>query len=171
GLLKASIRDPNPVIYCEHKYLYRHAKGQVPVEDYVLPLGQAEVKRDGTDITLITYGAMVQEGLQAVEQMSQQGVEVELVDLRTLYPMDTDTILASVKKTGKVLILHEAPQVCGVGAEIGAIIAQEAFHHLDAPLQRLTAPHTPVPFSAPLEDYYLPNAAKIVAALSDLASY
>ena len=171
GLLKASIRDPNPVIYCEHKYLYRHAKGQVPAEDYVVPLGEAEVKRKGTDITLITYGAMVQEGLQAVEQMSQQGVEVEVVDLRTLYPLDTQTILTSVKKTGKVLILHEAPQVCGIGAEIAAVIGQEAFHHLDAPLQRLTAPHTPVPFSAPLEDYYLPNAAKIAAALTDLASY
>ncbi|MEE8325638.1 MAG: alpha-ketoacid dehydrogenase subunit beta [candidate division NC10 bacterium] len=171
GLLKASIRDPNPVIYCEHKYLYRHAKGEVPAEDYVVPLGQADVKREGTDIALITYGAMVEEGLQAADQMSQEGIEVELVDLQTLYPLDTDTILASVKKTGKVLIVHEAPQVCGIGAEIAAVIAQEAFRDLDAPVVRLTAPHTPVPFSPPLEDYYLPNATKIVAKLTDLASY
>lgn len=171
GLLKASIRDPNPVIYFEHKYLYRHAKGEVPVQDYVLPLGQANVKREGTAISLITYGAMVHEGLEAADQMSEQGVDVELVDLRTLYPLDTDTILASVKKTGKVLIVHEAPQVCGIGAEIAAIIAQEAFRDLDAPVMRLTAPHTPVPFSPPLEAFYLPNAAKIAAKLKDLASY
>ncbi len=171
GLLKASMRDPNPVIFFEHKYLYRHAKGPVPVEDYVLPLGRAEVKREGADITLITYGAMVQEGLQAAEKMGQQETEVELVDLRTLYPLDTDTILASVKKTGKVLIVHEAPQACGIGAEIAAVVAQEAFRYLDAPVLRLTAPHTPVPFSAPLEDYYLPNAAKIAATLKDLTSY
>ncbi|MFQ5990056.1 MAG: alpha-ketoacid dehydrogenase subunit beta, partial [Candidatus Methylomirabilales bacterium] len=171
GLLKASIRDSNPVIYCEHKYLYRHAKGEVPAEDYIVPLGQSDVKREGTDITMIAYGAMVEEGLQAADQMSEQGIEVELVDLRTLYPLDTETILTSVKKTGKVLIVHEAPQVCGIGAEIAAVIAQEAFRYLDAPVLRVTAPHTPVPFSAPLEDYYLPNAAKIVAKLNDLASY
>jgi 2-oxoisovalerate dehydrogenase E1 component beta subunit len=171
GLLKASIRDPNPVIYFEHKYLYRHVKGEVSGDDYVLPLGQADIKREGTEITLITYGAMVQQGLEAADQMSEQGVEVELVDLRTLYPLDTQTILASVKKTGKVLVVHEAPQVCGIGAEIVAIIAQEAFRDLDAPAMRLTAPHTPVPFSPPLEDLYLPNAEKIAAKLKDLASY
>jgi len=171
GLLKASIRDPNPVIYCEHKYLYRHAKGEVPSGEYVLPLGEAEVKRQGSDITLITYGAMVHQGLEAADQMSAQGIEVELIDLRTLYPLDTETILASVKRTGKTLIVHEAPQVCGIGAEIAAVIAQEAFRHLDAPVMRLTAPHTPVPFSSPLEDFYLPNAAKIASKLKDLASY
>ncbi|MFQ5883225.1 MAG: alpha-ketoacid dehydrogenase subunit beta [Candidatus Methylomirabilales bacterium] len=171
GLLKASIRDLNPVIYCEHKYLYRHAKGQVSGEDYVLPLGQADIKREGTDVTLITYGAMVQQGLEAAQQLSQQGVEVELVDLRTLYPLDTDAILASVKKTGKALIVHEASQVCGIGGEIAAVIAQEAFRYLDAPVMRLTAPHTPVPFSPPLEDLYLPNAEKIAAKLKELASY
>ncbi len=171
GLLKASIRDLNPVIFCEHKYLYRHAKGEVPAEDYVVPLGQGDIKREGTDITLITYGAMVEEGLQAADQMSEEGIEVELVDLRTLYPLDTPMILASVQKTGKVLIVHEAPQVCGIGAEIAAIIAQEAFRHLDAPVMRLTAPHTPVPFSPPLENAYLPDAAKIVAQLHELASY
>jgi len=103
--------------------------------------------------------------------MSEQGIEVELIDLRTLYPMDTETLLTSVKKTGKTLIVHEATQVCGIGAEIAAVIAQEAFRHLDAPVMRLTAPHTPVPFSSPLEDFYLPNAAKIAAKLKDLASY
>ena len=171
GLLKASIRDSNPVIYCEHKYLYRHAKGEVPADDYIIPLGQSDVKREGTDITVIAYGAMVEEGLQAADQMSEQGIEVELVDLRTLYPLDTETFLTSAKKTGKVLIVHEASQVCGIGAEIAAVIAQEAFRSLDAPVMRLTAPHTPVPFSAPLEEYYLPNAAKIVAKLGELASY
>ncbi|MEE9154088.1 MAG: alpha-ketoacid dehydrogenase subunit beta [candidate division NC10 bacterium] len=171
GLLKASIRDLNPVIYCEHKYLYRHAKGEVPIDDYVLPLGEADIKREGTDIALITYGAMVQQALEAADEMSQQGIEVEVVDLRTLCPLDTDAILASVKKTGKVLIVHEAPQVCGIGAEIAGVIAQEAFHYLDAPVTRLAAPHTPVPFSPPLEDFYLPNATKIAAKLKDLASY
>jgi len=171
GLLKASIRDPNPVIYCEHKYLYRHAKGPVPAEEYLLPIGEVDVKREGTDITLVTYGAMVQQGLEAADQLSQEGVEVEVVDLRTLYPFDTQTILRSVKKTGKVLIVHEAPQVCGLGSEIAALIGQEAFRHLDAPVFRLTAPHTPVPFSPPLEDFYLPNAEKIAAKLRELASY
>ncbi|MBW8057423.1 MAG: alpha-ketoacid dehydrogenase subunit beta [candidate division NC10 bacterium] len=171
GLLKASIRDLNPVIYCEHKYLYRHAKGEVPIDDYVLPLGEADIKREGTDIALITYGAMVQQALEAADEMSQQGIEVEVVDLRTLCPLDTDAILASVKKTGKVLIVHEAPQVCGIGAEIAGVIAQEAFRYLDAPVTRLAAPHTPVPFSPPLEDFYLPNATKIAAKLKDLASY
>jgi 2-oxoisovalerate dehydrogenase E1 component beta subunit len=171
GLLKASIRDPNPVIYCEHKYLYRHAKGEVPSEDYVVSLGRADVKREGEDITLIAYGAMVPEGLTAADEMSRQGIEVEVVDLRTLYPVDVETILASVRKTGKVLIVQEAPQACGVGAEIAAIIAQEAFRALDAPVTRLTAPHTPVPFSSPLEDFYLPNAVKITAKLKDLTAY
>ena len=171
GLLKASIRDPNPVIYCEHKYLYRHVKGEVPADDYVLPLGRADIKREGTEITLITYGAMVQQGLEAADHLSEQGVDVEVIDLRTLYPFDTDMILASVKKTGKVLVVHEAPQVCGIGAEIAAVIAQEAFRDLDAPVMRLTAPHTPVPFSPSLEDLYLPDAAKIAAKLKDLASY
>ncbi|MEE9182485.1 MAG: transketolase C-terminal domain-containing protein, partial [candidate division NC10 bacterium] len=124
-----------------------------------------------TDIALITYGAMVQQALEAADEMSQQGIEVEVVDLRTLCPLDTDAILASVKKTGKVLIVHEAPQVCGIGAEIAGVIAQEAFRYLDAPVTRLAAPHTPVPFSPPLEDFYLPNAAKIAAKLKDLASY
>jgi 2-oxoisovalerate dehydrogenase E1 component beta subunit len=171
GLLKAAIRDDNPVIYFENKYLYRHMKGKVPVEDYVVPIGVAEVKRPGEDITVIAYGAMVHESLLAAEELAGEGIDVEVVDLRSLKPFDRETVLASARKTGKIAIVHEAYRTGGMGGELAALISEEAFEWLDAPLVRVTAPDTPVPYSAGLEDAFRPNAAKIVAALQDLAAY
>ena len=171
GLLKAAIRDDNPVIYFENKYLYRREKGEVPQEEYTIPIGVADVKRRGEDITLITYGAMVQEALAAAGQLREQGVDVEVIDLRSLKPLDRETVLASASKTGKIAIVHEAYRTCGMGGELAALISEEAFEWLDAPLVRITAPDTPVPYSPPLEDAFRPNAAKIVEALRDLAAY
>ena len=171
GLLKAAIRDDNPVIYFENKYLYRHLKGEVPDEDYEIPIGLAEVKRPGQDITVITYGAMVQESLAAAEELAQEGIDVEVVDLRSLKPLDRETVLASARRTGKIAVVHEAYRTCGVGGELAALISEEAFEWLDAPLVRITAPDTPVPYSPPLEDAFRPDAGKIVEALRDLAAY
>ncbi len=171
GLLKAAIRDDNPVIYFENKYLYRHLKGEVPEEDYVVPIGVAEVRRRGEDITLITYGAMLQESLVAAKDAEQDGIDVEVVDLRSLKPLDRETVLASARKTGKVAIVHEAYRTCGMGGELAALISEEAFEWLDAPLLRITAPDTPVPYSPPLEDAFRPNSEKILAALRNLAAY
>jgi 2-oxoisovalerate dehydrogenase E1 component beta subunit len=171
GLLKAAIRDDNPVIYFENKYLYRHEKGEVPQEEYEVPIGVADVKRQGGDITLITYGAMVREALAAAEELAQEGVDVEVVDLRSLKPFDRETALASACKTGKIAIAHEAYRTCGLGGELAALISENAFEWLDAPLVRITAPDTPVPYSPPLEDAFRPNAAKIADALRDLAAY
>jgi pyruvate/2-oxoglutarate/acetoin dehydrogenase E1 component len=171
GLLKAAIRDDNPVIYFENKYLYRHVKGEVPDEEYVVPIGEADVKRPGQDVTVITYGAMVHESLAAAEALAQQGIDVEVVDLRSLKPLDQETVLASARKTGKIAIVHEAYRTCGVGGELVALIAENAFEWLDAPLVRITAPDTPVPYSPPLEDAFRPDAAKIVDALRELAAY
>jgi len=171
GLLKAAIQDDNPVIYFENKYLYRREKGEVPQEEYTIPIGVADVKRRGEDITLITYGAMVQEALAAADELQEQGVDVEVIDLRSLKPLDRETVLASASKTGKIAIVHEAYRTCGMGGELAALISEEAFEWLDAPLMRITAPDTPVPYSPPLEDAFRPNAAKIVEALRDLAAY
>jgi len=171
GLLKAAIRDPDPVIYFEHKYLYRRIKGKVPDEEFTLPLGQAEVKREGTDASIITYGAMVHQALQAADRVAGMGISAEILDLRTLLPLDREAILATARKTGKVLIVHEATRTGGLGGEVAAIIAESAFDRLDGPILRVTAPDTPVPFSAPLEEAFLPNALKIAAALERLATY
>jgi 2-oxoisovalerate dehydrogenase E1 component beta subunit len=171
GLLKAAIRDDNPVIYFENKYLYRHAKGEVPAEDYIVPLGVADVKRQGEDVTVITYGAMVYESLVAAEELANEGVDVEVVDLRSLKPLDRETVLASARKTGKIAVVHEAYRTCGMGGELAALIWGEAFESLDGPLVRVAAPDTPVPYSPPLEDAFRPNAQKIVKALRELAAY
>jgi 2-oxoisovalerate dehydrogenase E1 component beta subunit len=171
GLLKAAIQDDNPVIYFENKYLYRREKGEVPQEEYTIPIGVADVKRRGEDITVITYGAMVQEALAAADELQEQGVDVEVIDLRSLKPLDRETVLASASKTGKIAIVHEAYRTCGMGGELAALISEEAFEWLDAPIMRITAPDTPVPYSPPLEDAFRPNAAKIVEALRDLAAY
>lgn len=171
GLLKAAIRDDNPVIYFENKYLYRHVKGEVPQGDYVVPIGVADVKRKGEDLTVLTYSAMVQESLAAADMLADEGVDVEVVDVRTLKPLDKATILESARKTGKVAIVHEAYRSFGAGAELAALIAEEAFEWLDGPLVRVTAPDTPVPYSPPLEDAFRPNATKIAAALRELAAY
>ena len=171
GLLKAAIRDDNPVIYFEHKYLYRRAKGPVPEGDEIVPIGVAATKRDGDDITLLTYGAMVTPSLEAADRLSKDGVEVEVIDLRTLLPYDKNAIFASVEKTNRVLIVHEDVKTLGIGAELSAVISEELFGHLDAPVRRVTYPDTHPPFSQVLEQFNLPNTDKIAAALGELAAY
>jgi 2-oxoisovalerate dehydrogenase E1 component beta subunit len=171
GLLAAAVRDDNPVIYFESKPLYRSARGPVPAGEHVAELGRAEVSRQGSDLTIITYGTMVREALSAADTLAADGVEATVVDLRTLKPLDTDTILASVAATGKVIVAHAANRMSGVGAEVAALIAQEAFDTLDGPIIRLGGADTPVPFSPPLEDAYRPNAETILAAAQRLAAY
>jgi 2-oxoisovalerate dehydrogenase E1 component beta subunit len=172
GLIKAAVRDPNPVLYFEHKRLYRHVKGEVPDDDYVVEIGKGEIKRAGTDISLITYGATLHPSIEAAALIEQQeGVEVEVVDLRSLAPLDKELILSSVKKTGKVLIVHEDSLTGGIGGEIAALIAESAFEVLDAPIRRVGAIDTPTPFAPTLEEYFLPNREKILAALKKLAAY
>lgn len=171
GLIKAAVRDPNPVLFFEHKYLYRHAKGEVPQDDYIVPIGKADVKRPGRDITVITYHVGVQWASEAAEILAKEGVQVEVVDLRTLLPLDKETILNSVKKTGKVLILHEATLTGGIGGEIAALISEHAFQYLDAPIMRVASLDTPVPYAPTLEDYFLPNAKKVLEVLRKLSAY
>ena len=172
GLLLAAIRDPNPVLYFEHKKLYRSAKSDVPEELYTVPLGKAAIRREGRDMTILTYGAMTSLSLDAADQMSRRGVEVEVIDLRTLSPLDKDTILSSVRKTSKVMIVHEDKRTMGIGAELAAIIAEEAFDDLDGPIIRITGPDIPaMPFSPPLEKAWLVNIDKIMAGLDRLAAY
>lgn len=172
GLLTAAIRNPDPVLFLEHKKLYRSIKGEVPNDDYVLPIGKADVKRAGSDATAIAYGAMLHETLNAADTLAREGIEVEVVDLRTLFPLDRATILESVRKTSKVCIIHEDTKTMGLGAEIAAIIAEEAFGDLDAPIRRVTGPDLPgIPFNETGEHAFLPNAEKIATALRELARY
>lgn len=171
GLIKSAIRDNNPVLFFEHKYLYRHAKGEVPDDDYVVPIGEAAIRREGRDISLISYGSMAPVSLEAAGNLAKDGVEVEVIDLRSLLPFDKETILRSVKKTNKAMIVHEATLTGGIGAEISATITREAFEYLDAPVIRVASIDTPVPFSPPLEEYFMPNAQKVTVALRDLAAY
>jgi 2-oxoisovalerate dehydrogenase E1 component beta subunit len=172
GLLKAAIRDDNPVIFLEHKKTYRLVRGEVPEGDYTLPIGKAEVKRPGRNVTVVTYGLMLHYCLEAAQVLAGEGVEVEVVDLRTLKPLDRATVLESVKKTGKLLIVHEDNITGGVGAEVAARVADEAFGYLDAPIARLCGPDVPtMPFAATLEEAYMPNTEKIAAALRQLAAY
>jgi pyruvate dehydrogenase E1 component beta subunit len=170
GLLKSAIRDDNPVVFFEHKYQYSRLKGEVPQEEYCIPLGQADIRRAGEDLTIIGSGAMANQALIAADLLAAEGVKAEVVDLQTLVPLDKKTILQSVEKTGKVLIVHEAPTFGGFGGEIAAMIADEAFYSLDAPIKRVGAPFTPVPVSPILEKYYLPNAEKIAIAAKELMS-
>jgi len=171
GLLKAAIRDDNPVIYFEHKYLYRRAKGPVPEADDIVPIGVAAVRRPGTDATLITYGAMVQPSLEAADALAKEGVEVEVIDLRTLMPFDKAALFTSIEKTSRLLIVHEDVKTLGIGSELSALVAEERFDVLDAPIMRVTYPDTHCPFSQVLESYNLPDARKIADALRQLASY
>ena len=171
GLLKAAIRDDNPVVYFEHKYLYRRAKGPVPEGDDIVPIGVAATRREGDDITLLTYGAMVTPSLEAADRLSKEGVEVEVIDLRTLMPFDKAAILRSVEKTNRALIVHEDVKTLGLGAELSAVIMEERFDHLDAPVMRVTYPDTHCPFSQVLEGANLPNTEKIADALRTLAAY
>jgi 2-oxoisovalerate dehydrogenase E1 component beta subunit len=171
GLIKSAIRDENPVIYFEHKYLYRRLKDELPSDDFCVPIGKASIARIGTDMTIYSYGWMVEQSLTAAGDLEKAGISVEVVDLRTLQPLDTETILASIAKTSKAMIVHEDTRTLGVGAEIAAILSEEAFDMLDGPIVRITAPDTPVPFSPPLEKAFLPDADKIVTAALQLAAY
>jgi 2-oxoisovalerate dehydrogenase E1 component beta subunit len=171
GLLKAAIRDDNPVVYFEHKFLYRRAKGPVPEGDEIVPIGVAATRREGGDATLITYGAMVAPSIEAAERLSKEGVEVEVIDLRTLMPFDRAAIFRSVEKTSRALVVHEDVKTLGIGAELSAVITEERFHHLDAPVMRVTYPDAHPPFSHVLESANLPDTDKITEALRKLAAY
>ena len=171
GLLIAAIRDNNPVIYFESKPLYRSLKGYVPAGDYVVPIGKANLARTGTDLSIITYAAQVREALTAAERLAGEGIETEVLDLRTLKPLDTEAILETARKTGKVLVVHSANQLVGIGAEVAALISDQAFEWLDAPIRRLGGLDVPVPFSPPLEDAYRPNAEKIYTIAKELAAF
>ncbi len=171
GLLKAAIRDENPVVYFEHKYLYRRAKGPVPEGNEIVPIGVAATRREGGDITLITYGAMTAPSLEAADRLAAEGVEVEVIDLRTLLPFDKQAILTSVEKTSRALVVHEDVKTLGIGAELSAVIMEEKFSALDAPVMRVTYPDTHPPFSHILEAANLPNVDTIAGALRTLAAY
>jgi len=163
GLLKAAIRTPNPVVFLEHKLLYAK-KSEVPEGEYTVPLGLADVKRTGEDVTLIAFGRMVDVCLSAARTLVKEGISVEVVDLRSLQPLDEETILASVKKTGRLVIVHEAPVRGGFGSEVAAVVSEKALGYLDSPIKRVGAPWVPVPFSPSLEDAYLPQESDVVAA-------
>jgi 2-oxoisovalerate dehydrogenase E1 component beta subunit len=171
GLLKAAIRDDNPVIYMEHKYLYRRVKGPVPEGDDIVPIGEAAIRREGADATVVTYGAMVAPSLEAADRLAKEGVEVEVIDLRTLLPFDKAAIFGSIDKTSRALIVHEDVKTLGIGAELSAVIMEEKFAALDAPVLRVTYPDSHVPFSHVLEGANLPNADKITDALRRLMAY
>ncbi|WP_044640363.1 alpha-ketoacid dehydrogenase subunit beta [Risungbinella massiliensis] len=172
GLLKASIRDEDPVLFLEHKRCYRLIKGEVPSEDYTIPLGKAEVKRDGSDVTVISYGLMVHYALEAAEKLAEEGISVHVLDLRSLIPLDKEAILEATAKTGKVLVLHEDNKTGGFGGEIASLIAEEAFFELDAPVRRLCGPDVPaMPYNKTLEKEFMLNPEKIANALRDLAEF
>lgn len=169
GLLVSSIRDNNPVLFMEHKLLYR-AKGPVPEDEYTIPLGQADVKREGSDLTILAYSIMVPRALEAAEELAKEGIEVEVVDPRTLKPLDKDTIVRSVSKTGRVLITHEAPQTGGFGGELAAVLAEsQAFDYLDAPIRRLGGRDVPIPYNRTLERSVVPQVEDLVVAARELA--
>lgn len=172
GLLKSAIRDGDPVLFLEHKKCYRLIKGEVPEEDYTIPIGKADVKREGDDITVITYGLMLHYCLQAADKLAQEGISVHVLDLRSLRPLDKEAIVEAAKKTGKVLIVHEDNKTGGLGGEISAIIAEEALFDLDAPIMRLAGPDIPaMPYSPPLEKFYMLNPEKIADAMRKLAAF
>jgi 2-oxoisovalerate dehydrogenase E1 component beta subunit len=171
GLLIEAIQDPNPVLYFEHKHLYRRIKDEVPEERYTIPFGEARIHREGDDISLITWGAMVYTADEAAQQLEGEGISVEIIDLRTLAPWDKNAVLASVEKTSKALVLHEDTHTGGFGAEIAATIGQESFENLDAPVRRITAPDTPVPFAPVLEKAFIPQVDDVVAGIKELAEY
>jgi 2-oxoisovalerate dehydrogenase E1 component beta subunit len=173
GLIKAAIRDPDPVIFFEHKKLYRlpRLREELPVDDYIVEIGKARVAREGRDLSIITFGAMVLTALDAALELEKEGIDVEVIDLRTLAPMDKQAILATAKKTSKVMVLHEASRTGGIGGEIAATIGEEAFEWLDAPVIRVASIDTPVPYSPPLEDYYMPQLGDVLDAARKLAAY
>jgi len=171
GLLKAAIRDNNPVLFFEHKFLYRRIKEEIPSEDYVVPIGRAAVRREGKHLTIISYAAMMHTSLEAADALAKEGIEAEVIDLRTLLPLDEDTIVESVKKTNRCLVVHEDTKTGGIAGEIASILCEKAFGYLDGPLMRVTSLDTPVPYAPTLEEHFLPNAKKIFAAAKELARY
>ncbi|WP_029099505.1 alpha-ketoacid dehydrogenase subunit beta [Brevibacillus thermoruber] len=172
GLLKAAIRDDDPVLFFEHKRCYRLIKGEVPEEDYVLPIGKADVKREGTDITVISYGLTLHFCLQAAEKLAEEGISAHVLDLRTLYPLDKEAIAEAAAKTGKVLIVHEDNKEGGVGAEVAAVIAEQCLFDLDAPIKRLCGPDVPaMPYSPPMEKFFMLNPDKVLEAMRELAHF
>ncbi|GAB4314209.1 MAG: 3-methyl-2-oxobutanoate dehydrogenase subunit beta [Candidatus Zixiibacteriota bacterium] len=172
GLLKSAVRGDDPVIYLEHKKLYRWIRGDIPENDYTVPLGRADVKREGEHLTIVCYQLMVHRALEAAKELADEGIDVEVIDLRTLLPWDKEMVLESVRKTSKVLVVHESPKTGGVAGEIAATIMEEAFDDLDAPVWRLTGPDIPVmPFAPVMEEYFMPNTKKIAAKARELAAY
>ncbi len=172
GMLKAAIRDPDPVLFLEHKRMYRTVRGEVPDGDYSVPIGPAAVRREGRDLSVFAYGWMLHESLAAAEMASAEGIDAEVVDVRTLAPLDTETILTSVGKTNRALIVYEDNRFLGYGAEIAALIAEKAFFDLDAPVLRLAGPDVPgIPFAKPLEEWFYLTKDKIAAAIRTLAAY
>lgn len=171
GLMKAAIRDNNPVIFFEHKFLYRRIKEEIPEDDYLVPLSQARIVREGKDVSVISYGAMVHVAMEAATRLNNEGLDLEIVDLRTLYPYDEETVLNSVRKTSKVILLHEDTRTLGLGAELAATISEKIFDSLDGPLVRVTAPDSPVPYSPPLEEKFIPNVDTLMEAARKLAAY
>jgi 2-oxoisovalerate dehydrogenase E1 component beta subunit len=170
GLIKAAIRDPDPVLFFEHKYLYRRIKEEVPVDDYVVPIGKAALRRPGKDITLVTYGAMLYLAYEAAEQLAPD-IELEIIDLRSILPFDIDMVMDSVKKTSRCIILHEDTLTGGIGGEIAARLADEAFTYLEAPIKRIASPDAPVPFAPTLEEAFLPQTADIVKVSRELMAF
>jgi len=171
GLLKSAIRDNNPVLFFEHKFLYRRVKENIPRGDYTVPIGKAVVRREGNDLTILSYAAAAHTSLDAAALLAKEGIEAEVIDLRTLLPLDSETILASVKKTNKLLVVHEDTRTGGIAGEIAALVCEGAFDHLDAPIARVTGLDTPVPYSPPLEEEFLPSIEKVAAAARELAKY
>jgi 2-oxoisovalerate dehydrogenase E1 component beta subunit len=171
GLLKSAVRDNNPVLFFEHKFLYRRVKEELPAEEYTIPLGKAVTRREGRDLTILSYAAMMHTSLEAAAELEKEGIEAEVIDLRTLMPLDKETIIASVKKTNKLLIVHEDTRTGGIAGEIASLVCENAFEDLDGPIARVTSLDTPVPYAPTLEEYFLPNAAKVAAAARELARY
>jgi 2-oxoisovalerate dehydrogenase E1 component beta subunit len=171
GLIKSAVRDNNPVLFLEHKFLYRRIKEELPADDYVVPLGTARVAREGRDVSVITYAAMLHVALEAAETLAQEGIELEVVDLRTLQPLDREAISNTVEKTNKVIVLHEDTRTAGIAGEITAVIHEDAFDWLDAPVARVASLDTPVPFSPLMEEFFLPKVADVVREARRLKSY
>lgn len=173
GLIKAAIRDDDPVLFFEHKMLYRlpRIKEEVPSDDYIVPIGKASVRREGRDLSIITYGAMVYTALDAAEELAKEGIEIEVIDLRTIAPFDREAVCETVKKTSKVILLHEATRTGGMAGELTAVINEEVFEYLDGPIVRVTSIDTPVPYAPPLEEFFLPQVKDVIEAARNLARY
>jgi 2-oxoisovalerate dehydrogenase E1 component beta subunit len=171
GLLKAAIRDPDPVLYLEPKYLYRRIKDEIPADDYVVPIGKGVIRKPGRDITVATYGTMLYVALESAHQLEREGISLEIIDLRSLLPFDEDMVMTSVKKTGRLILLHEDTLTGGLGGEIAARVVDQAFLYLEAPIKRITAPDTPVPFAPPLEEFFLPKSSDVNRVARELMAF